>query len=215
MKKQRAQLTGRVVLVDDHQMLSELLASALSERDEITVVGTARTGAEALSLVADLRPDVVVLDYELPDGDGVSIIEPIRRASPGSRVLMLTSYTDPVILNDALEAGCVGFVTKRNSSDEIVSAVLAVLAEEIPVSADMVGALIGRDGSGLGSDLTPREVEVLRLAARGSTNQEIADELILSVNTVRNHMQRVLNKLGAHSKLEAAAIGVRLGIVRR
>ncbi len=205
----------RVLLVDDHRMLSELLAAALDERDEIAVVGTAANASEALASIGALRPDVVVLDYELPDADGVSLVGPIREASPRSQVLMLTSYTDPVILDDAIGAGCAGFVTKRNGADEIAMAVLAVAANETPVSPDMVRALVRKDRPASGDDLTAREVEVLRLAAQGLTNQQIADELFLSVNTVRNHMQRVLNKLGAHSKLEATAIAARLGIVRR
>lgn len=196
-------------------MLSELLATALDEHPDITVVGAAADAAEALSTVSSLRPDVVVLDYDLPDRDGVSLIAPFREAAPNVRVLMLTSYADPTTLNDALEAGCAGFVTKRNSADDVVSAVLAVSANDTPVSPDMVRSLLTNDGGGTGSDLTSREVEVLRLAASGASNKEIAEQLFLSVNTVRNHMQRVLNKLGAHSKLEATAIATRLGIVRR
>jgi DNA-binding NarL/FixJ family response regulator len=128
---------------------------------------------------------------------------------------MLTSYTDPIILNEAVDAGCDGYVTKRNGTSEILSAVLAVASDETPVSSDMVRSLVRRDYAGVGSDLTERELEVLRIAALGHSNKEIAAELYLSVNTVRNHMQHVLNKLGAHSKLEATAIAVRVGILRR
>ncbi len=205
----------RVVLVDDHRMLSELLAGALSENDDVVVVGVANSGSEALPMVSALRPDVVVLDYDLPDADGVSLVGPLLDAAPACRVLMLTSFTDPVVLSDAIDAGCAGFVTKRNSTDEIVSAVRAAHFDETPVSPDMVRSLVGRGRPTLGSDLTAREIEVLRHAAQGLSNKEIAEQLYLSVNTVRNHMQHVLNKLGAHSKLEATAIGVRLGIVRR
>ena len=205
----------RVLIVDDHRVLSELLTEALTARDDITVVGMARTAAEALRTVKMLRPDVVLLDYDLPDADGVSLIGPILEASPDSRVLMLTSYTDRVILSEAIDAGCAGFITKRSSTDEIAAAVLAVRSDQTPVSPDMVRHLVAKDHERVGSDLTEREVEVLRLAAKGLSNKEIAEHLFLSVNTVRNHMQRVLNKLGAHSKLEAAAIAVRVGIVRR
>lgn len=205
----------RALIVDDHRMLAELLSGALDARPEITVVGTASSSAEALTAVTSLHPDVVVLDYDLPDGDGVALVGPIREAAPSCRVLMLTSYTDPVLLSDAIDAGCAGFVTKRNSTDEIASAVLAVASDETPVSPDMVRSLVRKDQTSTGSDLTAREVEVLRLAAQGLSNKEIAEQLFLSVNTVRNHMQRVLNKLGAHSKLEATAIAARLGIVRR
>ncbi len=205
----------RVVIVDDHRVLAELLTSAWSTRDEVAVVGTVGTAAEGVRAATSLRPDVVILDYDLPDSDGVSGIVAIKAACPATRVLMLTSYTDTVLLSEAMDAGCSGYITKRNGAAEILGAVLAVAADETPVSPDMVRSLMLRDQPGLGSDLTERELEVLRIAARGLSNKEIAAELFLSVNTVRNHMQHVLNKLGAHSKLEATAIAARAGILRR
>ena len=205
----------RVVIVDDHRVLAELLSSAWATNDEVTVVGTVGTAAEGVRAVTSLRPDVVILDYDLPDSDGVSAILAVKAACPATRVLMLTSYTDTVLLAEAMDAGCSGYITKRNGAAEILGAVLAVAADESPVSPDMVRSLELRDQAGLGSDLTERELEVLRIAARGLSNKEIAAELFLSVNTVRNHMQHVLNKLGAHSKLEATAIAVRAGILRR
>lgn len=207
--------TVRVMIVDDHRILTELLSAALSERDDVVVIGTAASATDALPMVSALRPDVVILDYDLPDADGVSLISSIRSASSQSQVLMLTSYSDPAILDEAIMAGCAGFVTKRNGTDEIVSAVLAVASDETPVSPDMVRSLVDSKRTSSGSDLTARELEILRIAAQGMTNRDIAEQLSLSVNTVRNHMQHVLNKLGAHSKLEAVSIAVRLGIVRR
>lgn len=205
----------RVVIVDDHRVLCELLTAALSTTGDVTVVESVGTAADAIDRVGALQPDVVVLDYDLPDGDGVSVVSSIKAVCTTCRVLMLTSYTDPVILNEALDAGCDGYVTKRNGASEILSAVLAVASDETPVSPDMVRSLVRGDDAGIGSDLTEREREVLRIAALGHSNKEIAAELYLSVNTVRNHMQHVLNKLGAHSKLEATAIAVRAGILRR
>jgi DNA-binding NarL/FixJ family response regulator len=205
----------RVVIVDDHRVLAELLTAALSTSDDVAVLESVGTATEAIARVGALQPDVVVLDYDLPDADGVSAVSSIKNACTTCRVLMLTSYTDPVILNDALEAGCDGFITKRNGASEILSAVLAVASDETPVSADMVQSLIRRQRGGVGSDLTERELDILRSASLGHSNKEIAAELYLSVNTVRNHMQHILNKLGAHSKLEATAIAVRAGILRR
>jgi DNA-binding NarL/FixJ family response regulator len=205
----------RVIIVDDHRILTELLTAALSTTGEVAVIESVGTAAEAIDRVGATQPDVVILDYDLPDGDGVSAVPSIKAICPTCRVLMLTSYTDPVILNEALDAGCDGYVTKRNGASEILSAVLAVASHETPVSADMVRSLVRRDYAGIGSDLTERELEVLQSAALGRSNKEIAAELYLSVNTVRNHMQHVLNKLDAHSKLEATAIAVRAGILRR
>jgi DNA-binding NarL/FixJ family response regulator len=205
----------RVVIVDDHRVLAELLTAALSTSAEVDVVESVGTAADAIDRVGAVQPDVVILDYDLPDADGVSVVLSIKAACRKCRVLMLTSYTDPVILNEALDAGCDGFLTKRSGASEILSAVLAVASDETPVSPDMVRSLVRRDQVGVGSDLTDRELEVLRIASLGHSNKEIAAELYLSVNTVRNHMQHVLNKLGAHSKLEATAIAVRAGILRR
>jgi DNA-binding NarL/FixJ family response regulator len=205
----------RVVIVDDHRVLAELLTAALSTSSEVAVVESVGTAADAIARVGAVQPDVVILDYDLPDADGVSAVSSIKAACSTCRVLMLTSYTDPVILSEALDAGCDGFITKRNGASEILSAVMAVASNETPVSADMVRSLVRRDDGGVGSDLTERELDVLRIASLGQSNKEIAAELYLSVNTVRNHMQHVLNKLGAHSKLEATAIAVRAGILRR
>ena len=196
-------------------VLAELLSSALSNSESVTVVGSVGTAEEGVRSTGSLRPDVVILDYDLPDADGVSVIASMKEACPRTRVLMLTSYTDPAVLSEAMNAGCSGFVTKRNGASEILAAVLAVASDDTPVSPDMVRSLVGRDPGGLGSDLTDREIEVLRIAAKGRSNKEIAAELYLSVNTVRNHMQHILNKLGAHSKLEATAIAARVGILRR
>ncbi|MGB3736548.1 MAG: response regulator transcription factor [Ilumatobacter sp.] len=205
----------RVVIVDDHRVLAELLTAALSMSDEVAVIESVGTATEAIVRVGALQPDVVVLDYDLPDGDGVSAVASIKDACTTCRVLMLTSYTDPVVLSEAFDAGCDGFVTKRNGASEILAAVLAVASNETPVSADMVATLVRPNSAGVGADLTERELEVLRIASLGHSNKEIAAELYLSINTVRNHMQHVLNKLGAHSKLEATAVAVRAGILRR
>jgi DNA-binding NarL/FixJ family response regulator len=215
VREPRAKAAIRVVIVDDHRVLAELLTAALSMSDDVEVLESVGTATDAIARVGALQPDVVILDYDLPDSDGVSAVSSIKDACTTCRVLMLTSYMDPVILSDALDAGCDGFVTKRNGASEILSAVMAVASDETPVSADMVQSLIRREVGGVGSDLTERELDILRSASLGHSNKEIAAEMYLSVNTVRNHMQHILNKLGAHSKLEATAIAVRAGILRR
>ena len=134
---------------------------------------------------------------------------------PQARILILTSYSSPVVLNEVMDAGADGFVTKRNGSAEILAAVHAVATDQTPVSADMMRSVVGSPAGRLGTDLTERELEILRIASLGRSNKAIAEELHLSVNTVRNHMQHVLTKLGAHSKLEATAIAARIGILRR
>jgi DNA-binding NarL/FixJ family response regulator len=158
---------------------------------------------------------VIVLDYDLPDVEGAGALAALREVVPAARVLMLTSYSSPVVLNEVMEAGAAGFVTKRNGSAEILAAIRAVASDETPVSADMVRSFVGSNVERPGADLTERELQILRIASLGRSNKAIADELHISVNTVRNHMQHVLTKLGAHSKLEATAVAARLGILRR
>ncbi|MGI9615019.1 MAG: response regulator [Acidimicrobiales bacterium] len=205
----------RVLIVDDHRVLAELLAEALAKADDIVVLGTVGTCAEAVAAAATIRPEVVVLDYDLPDVEGASALVALREVVPAARVLMLTSYSSPVVLNEVMDAGAAGFVTKRNGSSEILAAIRAVASDETPVSADMVRSFVGSNIERPGADLTERELQILRIASLGRSNKAIADELHISVNTVRNHMQHVLTKLGAHSKLEAAAVAARLGILRR
>jgi DNA-binding NarL/FixJ family response regulator len=203
------------LIVDDHRVLAELLAEALSRDDDIVVLGTVGTSAEAVAAASSTRPDVVVLDYDLPDAEGVGTLTALNEAVPSARILILTSYSSPVVLNEVMDAGADGFVTKRNGSAEILAAVHAVASDQTPVSADMMRSVVGSTAGRLGTDLTERELEILRIASLGRSNKAIAEELHLSVNTVRNHMQHVLTKLGAHSKLEAAAIAARIGILRR
>jgi DNA-binding NarL/FixJ family response regulator len=204
-----------VLIVDDHRVLAELLAEALAGAEDVAVLATVGTAAEAVAAARSGRPDVVILDYDLPDVEGTAGLEAIRKAVPLTRVLVLTSYSSPVVLKEMMDAGANGFVTKRNGSAEILAAVRAVAADETPVSADMVRSVLGPATGSSGADLTERELQVLRIASEGRSNKAIAEELNLSVNTVRNHMQHVLTKLGAHSKLEATAIGARLGLLRR
>lgn len=205
----------RVLIVDDHRVLAELLAEALSKDNDVVVLGTVGTSAEAVAAANSTRPDVVILDYDLPDSNGAETLTALNQAVPTARILILTSYSSPVVLNEVMDAGADGFVTKRNGSAEILAAVHAVAADQTPVSADMLRSVVGSGTGRLGTDLTERELQILRIASLGRSNKAIAEELHLSVNTVRNHMQHVLTKLGAHSKLEATAIAARIGILRR
>lgn len=203
-----------MLIVDDHRVLAELLAEALSKDELVDVLGTVGTSSEAISVARSVRPDVIVLDYDLPDSQGAEALVALNQEVPTARVLMLTSYSSPVVLNEVMDAGADGFITKRNGSAEILAAIKAVASDHTPVSADMLKSVVG-SGAALGTDLTERELQILRIASLGRSNKAIAEELHLSVNTVRNHMQHVLIKLGAHSKLEATAIAARLGILRR
>jgi DNA-binding NarL/FixJ family response regulator len=202
-----------VVIIDDHQVFAELLGEVLAARG-LEVVGVHRTLTDGMAAVAAHAPDLVVLDHRLPGESGAGSVTALKRSSPSTRVLMLTAADERAVLLEAMDAGCDGFVTKRQDIGEVLAAVSAVLRGDTPISPDMVGALLGSRPTAPGGDLTPRESEVLQLIGAGRSNQQAAGELGISVHTVRNHVQHILEKLGAHSQLEAVAIASRLGLLR-
>lgn len=208
-----------VVVCDDHRVVAEALAAVLAIQPDLDVVATVGTVVDLLGVVRGGRPHVVLLDYELPDGDGVAATAALKAAVPDVKVVMLTSYTDESVLLAAMEAGCSGYVTKHSGSAEVAAAVRGAAAGEAVVSPDMLARLLPRLARGTdrapGRNLTARELEVLELLADGASSHEMAARLFLSGNTVRNHVQSVLTKLGAHSRLQAVSIAVREGIVSR
>ncbi len=208
----------RVLVVDDHEMFATSLALALDQEPDLQVCATAHSLGAARTILAVDPPHVVLLDQRLPDGQGVDAIPELKRLAPSVRIVMLTASTDDSTLIAATEASCSGFLTKTSSVDELIGAVRAAAAGEVLMSPALLSRLlrrINRGSRGIGSDLTTRELEVLRLIADGSTNAMIGQQLGVSINTVRNHVQNLLNKLGAHSKLEALSIAMREGLLRQ
>jgi two-component system response regulator DevR len=208
--------TVGVLIVDDHRMFSESLARLLADEDGIDVLGVAVTGADAIDMVNRLHPKVVLMDYQLPDQDGVAVTVQVKRQNPSVMVVMLTGSAEDRVLLAAIDAGCSGFLTKDRAAAEVVHAVRAAAVGEALISPALLARLLpklNRTQRSLGEDLSDREREILGLLARGMTNKVIAAELFLSVNTIRNHVQSVLAKLGAHSKLEAVSTAVREGII--
>src|SRR5438067_1956174 len=202
-----------VLVTDDHAMFAQGVVRSLQEEDDIVVVGTAGSVEESVAAARMHAPDVVLMDYELPDGTGVDAAERIKAELPETKVVMVTSYTDEGVLVRAIEAGCSGYVTKHKVIEEVVSAVRAAAAGEALISPAML-ARLRPTKRGVGADLTSREIEVLSLLAEGLANQAIADKLVISVHTVRHHVQNIITKLQAHSKLEAVATAAREGIIR-
>jgi DNA-binding NarL/FixJ family response regulator len=205
-----------VLLVDDHQMVLQGFEAALAPADDIVVVGAVSNGADAQDAARSLHPDVVLIDFGLPDIDGAAAAAEIRRHRPETKVVMVTALVDEAVVLRAVEAGCSGYITKHQPVDQLIGAVRAAAAGEALISPAMLTKLLPRlrrTHRQLGSDLTGRERDVLRLLAQGMSNQAIGAELYVSVNTVRSHVQNVLTKLGAHSKLEAAATAAREGLV--
>ena len=206
----------RVAIVDDHELVSDSLVRVLSLEDDIDVVGVAASVARAKSLVGAERPDVVLLDQELPDGSGVEAIGGLIALHPDVQVVMLTASTSDQVLTAAMSAGAAGFVSKTSGLDELVIAVRAAARGEAVISPQVLSRLLARmrhEPAKVGHDLTDRESEILGLLARGLTNAAIAERLVVSVHTVRNHVSNLSAKLGAHSKLEALAIAMREDLI--
>lgn len=206
----------RVLIVDDHEVLASSLAVVLDSEDDIVTAGVAHTLEQAHAMVGSAQPDVILLDHRMPDGDGVSAIPSLRALRPGVGVVVLTASAADHVLMAAIEAGASGFLSKTRSLDEVTAAVRAAAAGESFISPEMLARLLPRfqrakvRGS---ADLTEREREVLALVAEGLSNAAIAERLVVSVHTVRNHIASLSAKLGAHSKLEALSIAVREGLL--
>ena len=205
-----------VLIIDDHRMFADSLARLLSDEGDIKVLGVAANAAEGLALASSLQPAVVLVDYEMPDRNGVAIVGEIKRRAAGVAIVMLTGRSDDRVLLAAIEAGCSGYLTKDRAAAEVADAVRVAAAGEALISPRELARLLpklSRTYRAVGSDLTDREREILHLLARGLANATIAANLHLSINTVRNYVQAILIKLNSHSKLEAVATGVREGII--
>jgi DNA-binding NarL/FixJ family response regulator len=214
MSEQDGTASVRVLIVEDHSMVAEGLARVLAAEDGLEVVAMATTLADGLRRACDVRPDVAVVDQCLPDGHGTELAQLLRDKSPDTAVLIVSALAEETVVGEAVDAGCSGLVSKGRGPVDLVRAVRAVAAGETFLSADALRALtIRKTQPPPLTDLTPREIEVLQCLADGLTNQAIGQRLYLSPNTVGNHLQRAMAKLGAHSKLEALVTGVRLGII--
>ena len=209
---------ARVLIVDDHEVLAASLSQVLDHEPDLTVVGAAGTLEKARAQLATERPDVVLLDHRLPDGDGVEAIPDLLALRPEASIVVLTATTADHVLVAAIEGGASGFVSKTRGLDEVTSAVRAAAAGESVISPEMLARLLPRlhrRAAEPHDKLTEREREVLQLLAEGLSNAAIAERLFVSVHTVRNHVANLSNKLGAHSKLEALSIAVREGLLPR
>jgi DNA-binding NarL/FixJ family response regulator len=205
-----------ILIIDDHQMFAESVARGFDVEPGFTVLGVATTMAEGLRAATELRPNVALVDYQLPDGDGAQLASQIRAASPSTQVLMLTGRPEQGVVLAAIEAGCAGFVAKNRPLAELVQAARLASVGEAHITPSLLLDLLPRLSATRRrevDDLTGRELEILRLVASGTASRVIAEDLFVSVHTVRNHVQRAIEKLGAHSKLEAVAIARQRGIL--
>ena len=211
----------RVMLVDDHALMRKGVASLLAACPDIEVVGEADNGADAVTRVADLMPDLILMDIQMPEMDGLEATRRIKAEHPYLKIVMLTVSEEDRTLFDAIKAGAQGYLLKNMEPDEFLSMVRGISSGEAPISRAMASKILGEFGRRMkapqpedpAAKLTPREREVLQLLTQGNTNKEIANTLCISENTVKNHLKNILAKLHLQNRVQAVAFALREGIV--
>ncbi len=224
--------SARLVIADDHDLVRDGYHRMLDREPDLEVVGEARDGREAVELCRRLRPDLVLMDVRMPGMDGLQATREIKGEMPATSVLIVTTYDNPDYLLDAIKAGAAGYVLKDAPKSQLISAVRRTLNGESALNQELAVQLIsgfarepaepaGRvdkmdDRAGVAPPavaLTPREVEVLRLLARGKSNPQIAQELVIARPTAKTHVERIIRKLGVSDRTQAAIRAIELGIV--
>jgi DNA-binding NarL/FixJ family response regulator len=212
----------RVVVADDHDVVRSGFASLLQTQPEFTVVGTARDGAEAVAIGRELEPDVVLMDVRMPGMDGIEATRQLTGARAGVRILILTTFDLDEYVYDALRAGASGFLLKDVTAETLFHAVRVIAAGDALLAPGITRRLIsefaGRTDhapaptAGL-EELTPRETQVLQLIAEGLSNSEIAGRLVVTEETVKTHVSRILGKLGLRDRTQAVVVAYESGLV--
>jgi DNA-binding NarL/FixJ family response regulator len=210
----------RVLICDDQVIVCEGLRAILETVPEVEIAGTAHDGAEALEMVGRVHPDVVLMDLKMPGMNGIQATAAIRARYPEVRVLVLTTYDADEWVLDAIRSGAAGYLLKDTPREGLVQAIRDTAAGRTPVDPAIGGKLFAHLAQGvppattaIAADLSPREVEVLRLLAQGLSNADIAGRLFLSEGTVRNYVSTILAKLGVADRTQAAVLALRHGLV--
>ncbi|MEJ5314038.1 MULTISPECIES: response regulator transcription factor [Anaerolinea] len=214
----------RVLIVDDQSLFREGLRTLLSAQKDFEVTGEASNGEEALRFIASHRPHVVLMDLRMPVLDGVQATRRIRELYPDVRVIILTTFDDDDLVFDGLRAGAIGYLLKDVSSENLFEAVRAAYRGEYFLQPSITAKVVaefarspkspGTKVSDLAEPLSPREIEVLFLVAEGKSNREIAEQLVITEGTVKNHLSSILSKLGAKDRLQAVIRAREVGILR-
>jgi two-component system nitrate/nitrite response regulator NarL len=208
-----------VLVVDDHEMFSEALTLLLSQQPDVNLLGAAREADEAMRMCREEQPDVVLMDIDLPEVDGVEATRRIREEFPRTKVVVVTGIEDPAVVATALAAGACGYVPKTRAVEDLMDVVQRAAAGELvmpeadlaPVLAELQAGRMSPSGRLGLRRLTPREAEILRALAAGDSIPEIAEHLGITALTVQSHVKNVLAKLGVHSRLEAVTLAWRHG----
>jgi DNA-binding NarL/FixJ family response regulator len=209
----------KILIADDHAVLREGMRQLLEQEKDMEVVGEANDGEEAVSMVSDLKPDVVLMDIVMPKLTGVEATKLIKQEGPSTCILILTAYSDIRYILGLLEAGASGYLLKSARAEEIVGAIRAVRSGESVLDSLATRKLLERVGNLTKEtsdeknrgQLSPREIQILRLAAKGMSNRDIADNLELSMRTVKAHLSNIFNKMRCSCRTEAIVKGFREG----
>jgi two-component system nitrate/nitrite response regulator NarL len=205
-----------VVVADDHPLYREGVVRALLASGQIEILAEAGNGREALAAIQEHKPEVALLDYKLPELDGVAVTHAVAREQLPTRVLLVSAFTDSGVVYKALETGAAGFVSKEARREQLADAVLACARGENVVPPEVAAGLVSEIRLRKQSDapaLTPREQEILHLIAAGKSLPQIADELFLGLTTVKTHVQHLYEKLGVSDRAAAVATAMRRGLI--
>jgi NarL family two-component system response regulator LiaR len=210
-----------ILIADDHEVVRNGIRSYLENLSDFHVVGEAASGEEAVSMVSELIPDILLLDLVMPGMDGIETTRRVKQISPRTQVVILTSYHEDIHIFPALKAGAISYILKDMKMDKLVEVLHRALQGEVTlhprVAARVLQNIRGEDGEGqpLFTELTDRETDVLKLIASGLTNNQIAEKLVISENTVKGHVSNILNKLHLADRTQAAVYAWQQGIVNR
>ena len=200
----------RVLTVDDHPLMREGIAAVLEGQPDMTVAGEASNGAEALERYRALKPDVTLMDLQMPEMNGIDAIRAIRREFPEARIIVLTTYDGDILASRALRAGAAGYLLKSMLRRDLVDTIRVVHSGGLHIPPEIAQSLAEHRGDDL---LTEREIDVLQLVAAGRSNKAVADELSISEETVKSHMKSIMSKLSANDRTHAVTIAMKRGIL--
>lgn len=212
----------RVLIVDDHVMFAEALEALLEAESNVDVVGIVATGEDAMKACASAKPDVILMDIDLPGMDGVQATQEVLRISPEAKVVGISALRDPQLLARVIAAGASGFVPKTRAAEELVRAIRVAFAGEMVLPEGDIAPVLdrlrnaaqrNREVDARFASMTSREIQVLQAFTDGLATEEVGVRFGIATRTVRSHIESVLAKLGVHSKLEAVLLGLRSGVV--
>ena len=203
----------KCLVVDDHSVVQQGLDLLLADFDDLVLVGTVDSGEEAINAVAQLKPQIVLMDVRLPGIDGVSTVKKIQQVAPSVKFVIFSAYGDKRLLSDAIAAGARGYVMKGSPPEDLLRAIRTVAEGKAFVDPSLSPALIMQDGAGPEQPLSEREREILQLLAEGYHTEEVARRIGLSVETVKSDTKRVIAKLQADTRTHAVAIALRRALI--